>query len=249
MSSDRVLSLLGPPLVVIGLVAGGVVLVLALDGGADVAEGSADPGPPTGEIIATARESAVLVTARGCRIESVGSGAAIPGGIVTNAHVVAGADEVSLTTAGGAQQPATVVAFDPERDLALLAVDAVALPELESSAPRGGVSAVALARDDSGTSVTVGVTPLAVTRTINIFISDIYGDGRHERHGLELAGDIGPGDSGAAVIDHEGRLVGVVFSASRRDTDVAYAVSSLELDTLVASSNDVAVATGECLGG
>ncbi len=243
--------LLWPALLVVGLVMGGVVVVLLAEDEAHVPAVDAEPnsptGPPSAEVVDTARLSAVLVTASGCPQESVGSGASVEAGVVTNAHVVAGSSEVVVTTSAGESRAATVAVFDPELDLAILHVDGAQIPTLTTAPPSSGTSAVALARDDTGTETEVGVIPLGITRTINIFISDIYGEGRYERRGLELNGDIGPGDSGAAIVDADGQLIGIVFSASRRNGDVAYAVSSAELDRLATGLEPVPVETGDCL--
>jgi len=201
---------------------------------------SAGPGAET---VATARLSAVLVTASGCAVSSVGTGVVVAEGIITNAHVVAGSREVLIVTTSGDRLNGEVRAFDPERDLALLHVPDLDVPVLIPGRPRGGTEAVALVRDDDR----VDVVPVSIERTINIFITDIYGEGRHQRAGLELDGVISPGDSGGGIVDAEGELVGVVFSASLGSPEVAYAISAVELDRFVSSKADAPVDTGACL--
>ncbi len=197
-----------------------------------------DPVP-----VAVARQSAVLVDASGCPQDSAGSGVVVGDGVVTNAHVVAGATEVRVTTTDGEEFPATVGAFDPVRDLALLVVPELAVRELKVAAPLGGTDATALVRADDR----VEAIDIRISRTINIVSTDIYGEGEHRRRGLELEADIDAGDSGGAVVDARGDVVGIVFSASRRQLDVAYAVSAVELEDLVAAAGTVAVDTGPCL--
>ncbi len=71
----------------------------------------------------------VLSTACGLGIE--GSGWAVrPNLIVTNAHVVAGATDTTVTTQSGVELDATAVYYEPQDDLALLRVDAK-LPTLK----------------------------------------------------------------------------------------------------------------------
>ena len=194
-----------------------------------------------------ALRSAVLIRGMGCGLDSLGAGAQIEGGVVTNAHVVAGTSTVQVQTAGGEVYEATVTAIDTVRDLALLDAPGLTVSELHVSSPRGGDAAVVLARgvDDSGEP---SIEPIVagIERTINITISDIYGQGRFGRRGLELDADIGPGDSGAPVINAEGAVVGLVFSSSRGKPDVAYAISSVELAALVESRSAEPVDTGEC---
>ena len=64
---------------------------------------------------------------------------------------------------------------------------------------------------------------------------------------MELNADIDAGDSGGAILDAAGDVVGIVFSASRSQTDVAYAVSALEIPALVEASTGEAIEPGRCL--
>ena len=67
--------------------------------------------------------------------------------VVTNAHVVAGADTVEARLPDGSLLPATVVVFDPDRDLALLTVDDLPQEPLErATAEVGTVETALLAR-------------------------------------------------------------------------------------------------------
>ena len=80
----------------------------------------------------------VLSTACGLGIE--GSGWAVrPNLIVTNAHVVAGADDTTVTTQSGVELDATAVYYEPEDDLALLRVEAdlPTLPMADGQPRRG----------------------------------------------------------------------------------------------------------------
>jgi hypothetical protein len=88
-----------------------------------------DPGLPpeakiTPEVDRTVRQSIVKVSGRACRQIQEGSGWVTTDGlIVTNAHVVAGEGKTEVEDSEGQEYNATVVAFDPVRDLAVLAVD------------------------------------------------------------------------------------------------------------------------------
>lgn len=205
------------------------------------------PAAPDTVAIGRARAAAVAVTATGCGLDAVGSGVVVGDGVVTNAHVVAGSDSVVVVTPDNTELAARVVAFDPLRDLAYLEVDDLDAEPLAIAEPAGGRETIAIARSDETDEVEFEVIPLTIARTIRIFISDIYGDGRHERAGIELRGEIGPGDSGAGIVDGRGDLVGVVFSASRRDGDVAYGVSAVELESFIAASAGTVADTGPCL--
>lgn len=224
-----------------------VVVLVAVAGGGPDATDAAPPGPDA-STEAAARASAVLVEADGCSVESEGMGMVVPPGVVvTNAHVVAGASEIRVRDDSGRTSVATLTAFDPERDIAVLeAGDLTAVP-MALGAPAGGTPAIVLARSPGpNDGDVIEALETEVIRTITIFISDIYGDGRYERRGLELAVDIEPGDSGAAVVDGSRRVVGLVFSSSRGKPGVAYAVSALELDDLIESRSREAIAPGRC---
>lgn len=230
-------------LVVVVFIGGAIAAVIAVDrgGGSDVAT---VPTPtPVVVSVETARESAVLVDSTGCSLDNQGSGVVTADGVVTNAHVVAGATEITVTTAAGDEFAAAVLAFDPVRDLALLVVEGLEAEPLATSAPQGGTDAVALVRADTE----VDVAEVGIERTINIVSTDIYGQGEHRRRGMELAADIDAGDSGGAILDAAGNVVGIVFSASRSQTNVAYAVSALEIPALVEASTGEAIEPGRCL--
>src|SRR5262245_32363097 len=96
-----------------------------------------NPGPPPGTSITRAvdervRASTVKVTGRACDEIQEGSGwVAAPGIVVTNAHVVAGERGTTIQTQDGRTLGARVIAFDPVRDVGVLAVrnlDEPALP-------------------------------------------------------------------------------------------------------------------------
>jgi S1-C subfamily serine protease len=257
--AQRVVTLVVAPLLVLSAVMGAVMVVLTVGGGVETASrDSADrrepgllapPGPPSVAVLDDARPSAVLITATGCPSESIGSGVVLEAGVITNAHVVAGATEVLVTATDGRQYPAEIRAFDPVLDLALLDVGDILLPPLDVAKPQSGTETVALVRDDLNAGAALQPLPLSIERTINIFIADIYGAGRHERRGIEVHGDIGPGDSGAGIIDGNGAVVGVVFSASRRSVDVGYAISATELAGFVAARSSTPADSGSCLRG
>ncbi len=242
--------ILGWSLFVVGASVGVALAVLAVLPDGDEPEVAAPPGspaPPEPDVVQQALRSAVSIRAIGCRVESTGSGTVLAEGIVTNAHVVAGADEIVVTTLDGRELPAELRAFDEELDLALLAVPGLEAEPLRPGQPTTGSEAVALV--PGADEDVLDAVPVAIERTITIFTSDIYGDGRYERRGIELRADITPGDSGAGVIDGQGEVVGVVFSASQRSSDVAYAISGTELAGFVATRADEPVPAGECVTG
>jgi len=163
----------------------------------------------------------VGVHANGCGNRSTsGSGAIVANGLVlTSAHTLRGADEISVTR-GDDTATATVVAFDPDLDLAYLRTDLSARAlTIDSDGVRPGDHGdVWVVRD--GQAMPLEAT---VVRRINLRTEDIYVEGVTERPGLELAADIRPGDSGGVVVVN-GNVVGVVWARSREQSGRAYAI-------------------------
>lgn len=178
------------------------------------------PDPPT---------AAVGILASGCR-NRLGTGSGIfvrvPGApeplLLTSAHVVKGATDITVTRGGEATGTARVVAFDPEMDLAYLEVVGIATgtpATVDSDDVAAGDHGVAhLFRDGRVTTL-----PLTIVRRVNIRTEDIYIQGETLRPGYELRVDIDAGDSGGAVIVG-GVVVGVVWARSRLEGDRAYAI-------------------------
>jgi len=80
-----------------------------------------------------------------------------------------------------------------------------------------------------GVVVTV---PVRVRRRINIRTEDIYIEGETLRPGFDLDAEIGPGDSGGAVVV-DGRLVGVLWARSNRFERRAYAIDAVRAAELI----------------
>lgn len=141
--------------------------------------------------------------------------------VLTSAHVVAGAHAITVTR-GDASGTGTVVAFDPDMDLAYLTVDGLA------SAHPWTVGTASLAGGERGTVYVVRdaeavALPVTVRRRVRIRTEDVYAEGETLRPGYELSADIEPGDSGGAVVVG-GQVIGVVWARSRRADDRAYAI-------------------------
>jgi S1-C subfamily serine protease len=180
---------------------------------------------------------------------SVGSGFFVaPQHVVTNAHVVAGGSSMTVTV-GGDVQWASVVAYDPQGDLALLYVPGVEIAPLTLSGtvPARGSTGVALGFPGGGDLV---VTPAAVTANHRFGGPDIYGNGGSpERTVLELRSQIRRGDSGGPLVVEPGIVGGVIFGASRVDPDVGYAIGADEAVARIGPfiGSTTPVATGACL--
>ena len=138
----------------------------------------------------------------------VGSGVIFdPNGyIVTNNHVVEGAQEISVSLADGRTIKGKVVGADPATDLAVVKVDMTGLPSVvfgNSDALEVGEPAIAIGNPlglEFHGSVTVGVIS-ALNRTIDL------SDRRFKLIQTDAA--INPGNSGGALVSADGELMGI----------------------------------------
>ncbi len=126
--------------------------------------------------------------------------------VVTNNHVVAGANEVHVVFASGRSATARVRATDPLSDLAILEVDADGLPAVEFSTDLPDVGELAVA---------IG-NPLGLQNTVTAgIVSGVHRaiPGGPETQALvdliQTDAAISPGNSGGALVDAEGRVVGI----------------------------------------
>ena len=168
---------------------------------------------------------------------------------MTNAHVVAGLDQVVVRIRGvGTGHEATVVLFDPERDVAVLDVPSLdAEPLLRGPALEEGEPAVVAGFPLNGP---YDLRPARVRSVIEARGADIYGQGGTSREVYSLRAVIRQGNSGGPLLDADGRVVGVVFATSLDDPETGYALTLAEADPVLryASAASTPVATGACLG-
>ena len=173
------------------------------------------------------------------RAFSLGSGVIISskGYILTNQHVVEAADEIEVALSDGKKLSAKVVGSDPETDLAVLHVDAQNLPPITlGQAENLKVGDVVLAIGNPlgvGQTVTMGIIS-ALHRTglrINTFENFIQTDAA-----------INQGNSGGALIDASGNLVGIntaILSQSGGSIGIGFAIpvstAKQVMDQLIAS--------------
>ncbi len=180
--------------------------------------------------VASARHSVVKVrsTAPECDRQTEGSGFVYaPGRVMTNAHVVAGSDRVSVETAAG-RRPATVVVFDPDRDVAVLAVSGLHVPALRFAGRLAG----------SGTDAIVAGFPqdgpfridaARVRDRERAVGDDIYGGTGVSRDIYALRALVQPGNSGGPLLATDGSVLGVVFATAVDSRDTGYALTAAEV--------------------
>jgi S1-C subfamily serine protease len=218
---------------------------------ADVFERAPDLGPPptstniSQEVVDAVVPSTVKVEGVACRTIQQGSGFVVgPGLVVTNAHVVAGERESRVQRSDGSVVSARVVAFDPNRDLAVLRAADLDRPALSLGAvEEGGVGAV-FGHPGGGA---LRAAPFQVGQQVTATGTDIYDRHQTRREVLILASDLHPGDSGAALVDPSGEAVGVAFAIAPDRAGVAYALAIEELEAVLQGDLTSEVDTGPCL--
>jgi S1-C subfamily serine protease len=139
------------------------------------------------------------------------------GRAVTVAHVLRSGQPVFV---GGRR--ARVLRVDRELDVALLAVAGLHGAARRADGHAGDRATVRVVRADGAASV-----PATVRRTITAHI------GGHTRPALELAANVMPGDSGAPVVDGDGRVVGIVFAQASDAEPLTYALDARALAPLL----------------
>ena len=185
------------------------------------------PGAVDTPGVKRAADSVVKVAGFGCGGMVTGSGFPVGTGyIVTNAHVVSGTSEHTIQTPGGALLDATVIFFDPERDVAVLYVPGYrGAPLTFGSASRGTTGAV-IGYPGGGPEQT---SPAIVDGEVPAEGRDIYNANLVTRQILVIQARVRPGNSGGPLVDLDGRVLGLVFATSAGDPNQAYALSDGEI--------------------
>ena len=200
--------------------------------------------------VARALRSVIHVRAEAprCGQTQVGSGwVASPGLVVTNAHVVAGSQAIRLTVDGeGPEVPARIVAFDPDRDVAVLSAPALQAPALGSGEQlsRGDDAVLAGFPGDRG----LWVGAARVRAVLDARGADIYGTAGAMRETYSLRATVRRGASGGPMVDTAGHVVGMVFATSLDDPQTGYAMTLDEVAPVLAgvSAGDPGVSSGPC---
>ncbi len=160
------------------------------------------------------------------REHGLGSGVIVTkdGYIITNNHVVDGAESVKVTLHDGREFSAKVVGRDPKSDVAIIHIDAKDLPTVPmADSDKVEVGDVVLAVGHPfgvGQTVTTGI--VSATGRGNLGIED-YEDF------IQTDAAINPGNSGGALVDAEGRLIGIntaIYSRTGGNQGIGFAIHS-----------------------
>ena len=161
--------------------------------------------------------------------EKVGSGSGViireDGYIVTNNHVIDGADKIEVTLNNNVTYPATLVGTDPATDVALLKIDATGLPIIpfgDSDKLRLGEWVIAIGSPyDLRSTITAGIVS-AKGRSM----PNYSGEYKIESF-IQTDAAVNPGNSGGALVDRAGNLVGIntaIYSRTGSYSGYSFAV-------------------------
>jgi len=160
------------------------------------------------------------------------------GYILTNAHVINGAGELAVIFSDGARFPAEVVGSDPVTDLAVLLVDRTDVTPISigsSDLLTIGEPAIAVGNPlglAGGPTVTFGIVS-ALDRSLGVSPGQIL-------FGLvQTDAPIAPGSSGGALVDAEGRLIGITTAIAVSDVGPEGLGFAIPIDLAVGVAQDL----------
>jgi serine protease DegQ len=184
-------------------------------------------------------------TPRSGRESSLGSGviATADGYVLTNNHVVQAADEIAVALPDGRRLPAQLIGADPDTDLAVLRVKATNLPAItfgRSEALNVGDVVLAIGNPfDVGQTVTLGIVSALGRNNLGI--------NRYENF-IQTDAAINQGNSGGALIDAHGNLVGVntaIYSRTGGSVGIGFAIPT----TIITDVLDQLIKQGKVVRG
>jgi len=164
---------------------------------------------------------------------SLGSGVILnaEGYIVTNNHVIEGADSIVVALTDGREATADVVGKDPDTDLAVLKISLENLPSITlNRSSQLSVGDVVLAIGNPfgvGQTVTMGIVSATQRNSLGLSTYEDF---------IQTDAAINPGNSGGALVDAYGRLIGIntaIFSKSGGSQGIGFAIpSKLAVDVM-----------------
>lgn len=190
-----------------------------------------DPAASSDLVVAKARPSVVKVhgVAESCQKITDGSGFVVaPNKVMTNAHVVAGAETFSVDVESNTYE-AQVISYDPQVDIAILDVPGLPAEPLKFAEYTAGLGVDALVLGYPG-AASFKVSPARVREVTEINGPDIYHATSVTRQVYVLTGSFPQaGSSGSAVVDLSGQVIGVYFGAETHDSTTGFAITAAQV--------------------
>ena len=192
----------------------------------------------------------ILGTAPSCSRKIEGSGFVFAAQrVMTNAHVVAGTDNVTVQD-GTRSRNGRVVVYDAEKDLAVIYVPGLTARPLSfaSTAGRSGDDAIVLGYPLDGP---FDAEPARIRDQGPIKGPDIYDARNVTRDIYTIRGLVRSGNSGGPLISADGAVLGVIFAAAADDPQTGFALSDAEAAPVIDAGRQATgqVDTGRCTQG
>lgn len=201
-------------------------------------------------VAATAQRSVLKIrgVAPSCQKVLEGSGFVISDHeVMSNAHVVAGANSVTVLDTDGKSYDANVVTYDPDNDISILDVPGLPAPALTFAPGPAATGTDALVMGYPGGG-NFEATPARIRETIELNGPDIYRNKTVTREVYTVRGTVRQGNSGGPLIDMNGHVLGVVFGAAVDDVETGFVLTAKQVQgELAGIGNTAAVATGVCV--
>ncbi|MCU1624222.1 MAG: Colicin production protein [Frankiales bacterium] len=207
-----------------------------------------DPALATSPVVTSVRSRVFKVTgvASSCAKRIEGSGFAFaPERVMTNAHVVAGVRHPEVHV-GSQTIEATVVLYDPDRDVAVLSVPGLNVtPLVFAGKAATGDGAIVVGYPQDGP---FRADAARVRGTQQAKGPDIYQRKTVVREIYALRARVRPGNSGGPLVSPGGRVYGMVFAAAADDPQTGYALTAAEVsgDASQGRSATASVSTQGC---
>ena len=216
--------------------------------------GPPDPSLASSPVVGSVAGSVLKVRGRApsCQRALEGTGFVVGEGVViTNAHVVAGTEDVGVEVVDSRgrteELPGEVVLYDPSIDIAVIRVPDLVAPALQFRPQPAdvGEDVVILGYPlDGPFTATAG----KVRQMITLQGPDIYDDGEVSREVYTVRAVVRSGNSGGPMIDRGGQVVGVVFGAALDDTETGFVLTNAQVSATVNPQAQLGqeVDTGAC---
>ncbi|MBB5165122.1 acid resistance serine protease MarP [Mycobacterium sp. AZCC_0083] len=200
-------------------------------------------------VVAATRPSVLKIrgVAPSCQKVLEGSGFVVaPNRVMSNAHVVAGSESVTVEV-DGQTYDAGVVSYDPSADISILDVPNLPAPPLQfdMQEAKSGTDAVVMGYPGGGDFT---ATPARIREVIRLNGPDIYHTTTVTREVYTIRGTVRQGNSGGPLIDKGGAVLGVVFGAAVDDADTGFVLTADEVARQMAKVGSTQrVQTGACI--
>lgn len=185
-------------------------------------------------LIATVSRSTVVIETRDGNGNSLGSGSGFfvdPSTVITNQHVVLGANEATVTVVGTSESYIVegLLAIDHDADVAALKI---------FGAHHSSLALHVGSQVPTGTRVVVVGSPLGLTGSASEGIVSAV-RAPDQRDGLQISAAISPGSSGGPVVLQDGEVVGVVRASRTAGQNLNFAIPAAAVQRLLSSKTPV----------